>query len=128
MTVKGDSRTLGAALPFQLEADVDKRLDKVMYMTLVRDGEGVDPLSAGIMLLTPTLVSTISVTRDNAPRNEAVVQPRFQHYHLLPIVVKFEIEGVEELLEEALPFKVESDATVTIDGVVQTEEQAPVGP
>lgn len=109
MSVKGDSRTLGANLPFQLEADVDARLDKVMYMTLVREGEGVDPLSAGVMLLTPTLVSTISVTRDNAPRNEAVVQPRFQHYHLLPIVVKLEIAGVDELLEEALPFKIAGD-------------------
>lgn len=106
MTVQGDSRTLGADLPFDLRCDIDQRLDNVMYMTLVRDGEGVDPLSAGMMLLTPTLVSSISVTRDGTPRNECVVQPRFQHYHLLPIVVKFEVTGVDSLLEQTIPFKV----------------------
>lgn len=108
LTVNGDSRTLGAGLPFQLEADLDARLDKSIYMVMVRDGDGLDPLSAGALLLTPTLVSTISVTRDNRPRNEAVVQPRFQHYHLCPIVVKLEVEGVDELLKESLPFKVEN--------------------
>ncbi|MNV62285.1 hypothetical protein D3C71_1548260 [compost metagenome] len=108
MTVSGDSRTLGAGLPFQLESDVDARLDKRIYMTLVREGDGIDPLSSGVMLLTPTLVSTLSVTRDNAPRQEAVVQPRFQHYNLLPIVVMIEVEGVDELLEESLPFRVEN--------------------
>lgn len=108
MTVSGDSRTLGADLPFDLRADIDKRLNDVMYMTLVRDGEGVDPLSAGMMLLTPTLVTSISVTRDGSPQNECVVQPRFQHYHLLPIVVKFEVTGVDTLLESTIPFKVDT--------------------
>lgn len=108
MTVQGDTRTLGAGLPFQLESDVDARLDGKIYMTLVREGDGIDPLSSGVMLLTPTLVSTLSVTRDNAPRQEAVVQPRFQHYNLLPIIVLFNVTGVDELMEDSLPFRVET--------------------
>lgn len=106
MSITGDSRTLGAELSYQLESDVDARLENVMYLTLVRDVEGIDVLSSGVMLLTPTLVSTIAPTRDNAPRNEAVVQPRFQHYNLLPIMVKINVTGVDELLEETLPFRV----------------------
>lgn len=116
MTVKGDSRTLGAGLPYQLESDVDARLDNCIYMTFVREGDGVDPLSSGVMLLTPTLVSTLSVTRDNTPRNEAVVQPRFQHYNLLPIVVKINVTGVDELLETTLPFRVETTEAAVVGG------------
>lgn len=113
MTIQGDSRTLGAGLSYQLEADVDQRLSDVMYLTIVRDGEGVDALSAGAMLLTPTLVSTISVTRNNRPGNEAVVQPRFQHYNFLPIIVKLNIKGVDELLESTLPFRIKGDINTT---------------
>jgi hypothetical protein len=113
MTISGDSRTLGAGLSYQLEADVDMRLSDVMYLTIVRDGDGVDALSAGAMLLTPTLVSTISVTRNNRPGNEAVVQPRFQHYNFLPIIVKLNVTGVDELLEQTLPFRIKGDVTTT---------------
>lgn len=116
MTVQGDTRTLGAGLAFQLESDIDARLQNRIYMTFVRDGDGIDPLSSGCMLLTPTLVSTLNVTRDNSPRAEAVVQPRFQHYNLLPIVVMFEVEGVDELLETTLPFRVENTPTTTTPG------------
>lgn len=113
MQRSGDSRTLGAGLSFQLEGDVDARLSDSMYMTLVRKGEGLDILSSGVMLLTPTLVSTISVTRDSRPANEAVVQPRFQHYNLLPIIVKLEVTGVDELLEQTLPFRIKDVTPAT---------------
>lgn len=106
LTISGDARTLGAGLKYQLEADVDERLRDSMYLVIIRDGEGVDPLTSGAMLLTPTLVSTISVTRDGRPVNEAVVQPRFQHYNFCPIIVKLNVLGVTELLEQTLPFRV----------------------
>jgi hypothetical protein len=116
MTISGDSRTLGAGLKYQLESDVDARLRDVMYMVIVRDGEGIDALSSGAMLLTPTLVSTISVTRDGRPVNEAVVQPRFQHYNFCPIIVKVNVEGVSELLEQTLPFRVKLTEAEAGDG------------
>lgn len=115
LTITGDSRTLGANLSYQLESDVDARLVDSLYLVMIREGEGVDPLNAGAMLLTPTLVSTISATRDNRPVNEAVVQPRFQHYNFCPIIVKFNVKGVRELLEQTLPFRVKVEGTVTTD-------------
>lgn len=115
MTVKGDTRSLGAGLDFQLESVPDARLKGALYMTLVREGTDLDILSAGVNLLTPTLVSTIQAQREGGPRKEAIVQPRFQHYNLLPIVVKFNVEGVEELLEETMPFRV-NNTVVDSDG------------
>lgn len=117
MTVKGDSRSLGAELPYEVESDLDARLEGCIYMTIVREGEGVDILSSGIMTLTPTMVSQITVTRDGTPRQEAVYQPRFQHYNLLPVIVKIEVAGVEQLLEDSLAFKV--------DGLVTPAEPTP---
>lgn len=108
LTLQGDSRTLGADLPFQLESDIDNRMVGKLYMGLVRDGDGFDPMSNGIMLLTPTMVTTITATRDNSPRKEAVVQPRFQHYQILPWLIKVNVFGVDELLESTLPFRVEN--------------------
>lgn len=116
LTLQGDSRTLGANLSFQLESDVDARLTDSLYLVMIREGDGVDPLNAGAMLLTPTLVSTISATRDNRPVNEAIVQPRFQHYNFCPIVVKFNVKGVRELLEQTLPFRVKLQSTDVVDG------------
>ena len=106
LTITGDSRTLGADLPYKLEADVDRRLVDKLYMSISREVDGIDLLSSGVMLLTPSLVSSMTVTRDNTPRVEAVVQPRFQHYFLLPIIVKFNVKGVDKLLEETMPFRV----------------------
>jgi hypothetical protein len=116
LTITGDSRTLGANLTYQLESDVDARLTESLYMVMIRDGDGVDPLNAGAMLLTPTLVSTISATRDNRPVNEAIVQPRFQHYNFCPIVVKFVVKGVRELLEQTIPFRVKVEPADVEDG------------
>lgn len=116
LTLQGDSRTLGADLPFQLESDIDNRMNGKLYMGLVRDGDGFDPMSNGIMLLTPTMVTTITATRDNSPRKEAVVQPRFQHYQILPWLIKVNVAGVDELLEETLPFRVENKPVETFGG------------
>lgn len=111
LTITGDSRTLGADLPYQLEADIDARMADKLYMSISRDVDGIDILSSGVMLLTPSLVSSMTVTRDNTPRVEAVVQPRFQHYFLLPILAKFNVTGVDELLEETMPFHVAAVVT-----------------
>ncbi len=108
LTKTGDTRTFGAGLPFDIRADVDARLEEVMFMTLVREGEGVDPLSAGILLYTPSLVATITTTRNGGHNKEAIMQPRYEHYNLLPILVRFNIKGVKEILENLARFQVEA--------------------
>lgn len=117
MTVTGDSRTLGADVPFQTYPYVDQRLRNAdedmdyMYMVLVREGDDVDPLSAGVMLNTPSLVATLQVSRGGRVNKEIVTQPRYAHYNLCPIIVKIEIKGVHALLNETLPFKTQPTVT-----------------
>lgn len=111
LTTAGDTRTLGADVPYQIHSSVDSRFkDKpadvdTMYMVIVREGSDIDPLTSGIMLNTPSLVSTMTVGRNNTQRKEVVVQPRYSHYNLCPIIVKFEVKGVHKLLNETLPFR-----------------------
>jgi len=119
-SVSGDTRTLGANLPFQLESDPDSRLRNTMYMTFIREGDGIDPLNAGVNLMTPTLVSSITTTRNNRVATECVVQPRFQHYNLLPIIVKFNVSGVFELLESVMPFRVQNQPVDAFEGSPST--------
>lgn len=122
MTVAGDSRTLGAGVPFEVFSSVDMRLkdevndEDIMYMVITREGDGIDPLNSGVLLNTPSLVSTLMVTRDNAPRKEVVVQPRYAHYNLCPIIVKFNVKGVHALLRETLCFKTADCAKLGEDG------------
>lgn len=125
LSLAGDSRTLGAGLAFRIESDIDMRLKEVIYMGIVRSGDDIDPLSNGFMLQSPTLVNTVpSVTRDNAPRSEAVSQPVYQHYQTLPILIRFNVTGVTELLNSTLPFRVKATTTnsgpVTINGSITT--------
>lgn len=108
LTKTGDTRTFGAGLNFDLRSDVDARLQETMFLTIVREGDGIDPLSAGILLYTPSLVATISTTRKEAPNKEAIMQPRYEHYNLLPILVRINIKGVKEVLENLARFQVEA--------------------
>lgn len=120
ITVGGDSRTLGADVPFEIFSNVDRRLregaDKdAMYMVITREGDGVDPLTSGVLLNTPSLVSSLTLSRDNTHRKELVIQPRYAHYNLCPIIVKFEVTGAHQLLEENLEFAV-SGLDIVIEG------------
>lgn len=111
MTVTGDSRGLGAELPYEIHSTVNSRLSQIdedtdaMYMVLVREGSDIDPLSAGVCLSTPSLVSTLTAPRQNRVNKELVYQPRYAHYNLCPIIVKFEVKGVHSLLNDTLLFK-----------------------
>lgn len=107
MTVAGDSRTLGAGVNYEIKSDVNKNLKGKIYMGLVRDtpANEVDLLSNGVCLQTPTMVTQVTSWRNGKSVNELLVQPRFNHYQLLPIMVRLDVEGIEELLEQLVPFR-----------------------
>lgn len=112
LQIVGDSRMLGDNIEFDVKSDVDVRLRGRMYITLVREGEGADVLNFGSFLYIPTLVSNVTVTRNNAPRREAMVQPRYQHVNHLPILVRVTVTGMEGILTEGLPFRTEGESEV----------------
>lgn len=131
MTVVGDTRALGNGVPFELHGNVDKRLSEVggtdnpdvdvMYLVVGRDGTGIDPLNAGVMLNTPSLVAKVNAARQNSQISELVVQPIYAHYITNPIIVKFNIKNVNGILERALAYK-----TFETNGAM--EPPAPVTP
>lgn len=111
LTVAGDSRTLGAGLDYTIASDVNRDLKGKMFIGIVREtpGNEIDLLSNGVCLQTPTMVTEVTSWRNNRQVKELLVQPRFNHYQLLPIMVRLDIEGVEELLQQLAPFRVNVD-------------------
>lgn len=109
MSVTGDSRTLGAGLDYVVASDVNQNLKGKMYIGIVRDtpGNEIDLLSNGVCLQTPTMVTEVTSWRQNRQVKELLIQPRFNHYQILPIMARIDIEGVEELLQQLAPFRVE---------------------
>lgn len=132
LTVEGDSRTLGAGLDYVIASDVNQNLKGKMYIGIVRDtpGNEIDLLSNGVCLQTPTMVTEVTSWRQNRQVKELLIQPRFNHYQLLPIMVRLDIEGVDELLQQLAPFRVNNKQ---IDGEAGTGDggtgsNPPVGP
>lgn len=109
--VRGDSRTLGAGLEHQIFGDTSDLLfdaeNDYIYMGITRDTEGVDILSNGVCLQSPTMVTQVTSWRDGAQAEELMVQPRFNHYQLNTILVKFVVKGVSELLSQLNCFSVD---------------------
>lgn len=112
LSVNGDSRTLGAGLDYEIVSDINQDLVGKMYMGIVRETNGneIDVLSNGICLQTPTMVTEVTSWRNNRQTKELLVQPRFNHYQLLPIMVRFDVEGVREIMEQLLPFSLSGGA------------------
>lgn len=109
LSVTGDSRTLGAGLDYTIASDVNQSLKGKMYIGIVREtpGNEIDLLSNGVCLQTPTMVTEVTSWRQNRQVKELLIQPRFNHYQLLPIMVRLDIEGVDELLQQLAPFRVD---------------------
>lgn len=110
LTVAGDSRTLGAGLNYEIASDVNQNLKGKMYIGIVREtpGNEIDILSNGVCLQTPTMVTEVTSWRNGRQAKELLIQPRFNHYQLLPIMVRLDIEGVDELLQQLAPFRSET--------------------
>ncbi len=118
MNLKGDSRLLGADIEYEVYGDTSELLEDVIYMGIVRETDGIDILSNGVCLQSPTMVSHVTSWRYGRKSEELLVQPRFNHYQLLPIMVRFDVTGVEEVLRNVSPFLVKLAAEGTGDPVV----------
>lgn len=108
IVVQGDPRTLGDGLNFEKYESTDRRVFGKIYYTFVTDGEGIDPLNFGSHIWIPELISAVNVSRNNSHYDEAMVQNRSRHIVHLPILGVIRVTGLEEVLNNRVPFPVET--------------------
>lgn len=128
LMIEGDSRLVGLAFDHVVVASMDSRMDGKIVFSFVRadvTGEP-DPLSFGIHAWIPELTSTVQMNRNGATYKETMVQPRSRHINVLPILGLIHVENLAQgLLKKAsvdVNLNNEEPLTVTVDGVVETQE------
>ena len=113
LMVTGDPRTVSVGMDFDLESSPDLRLTDTILMTFGRKSRnGVDYMSFGTHIWIPELVSVGQVAYRGANVKRLMVQPRNQHIHQLPIMMKINVKNLKSAIAKAAPFKVEN-AVVT---------------
>lgn len=104
--IQGDPRTVGIGMDFDLEASPDARLIDTIYMTFGRKSrQGPDIMSFGTHVWIPELVSVGQIHYQGGNVKQMMVQPRNQHIHQLPILIKVAVKNLEKALAEANQLK-----------------------
>lgn len=104
--VQGDPRTVGIGMEFDIEASPDARLIDTIYMTFGRKSrQGPDVMSFGTHVWIPELVSVGQIHYNGSNVKQLMVQPRNQHIHQLPILIKVNVLNLEKALAEFNPVK-----------------------
>lgn len=104
--VQGDPRTVGIGMEFDIEASPDARLIDTIYMTFGRKSrQGPDVMSFGTHVWIPELVSVGQIHYNGSNVKQLMVQPRNQHIHQLPILIKVTVKNLEKALAEFNPVK-----------------------
>lgn len=101
LMVEGDTRTFGMTFEnSKIVHSFDSRMANKVIISFTRDGgEGsVDPLGFGNHGWIPELTSSMTVTRDGATYQEAMVQPRSRHVNNLPIMAVINVTNLEEVM------------------------------
>ncbi len=103
LMIGGDTRTFGMTFnDAKIVSSFDARMANTIIVTFSRDGADgtADPLSFGNHGWIPELTTTMSVTRDGAMYQEAMVQPRSRHVNNLPVMAKINVTGLEEVMSK----------------------------
>lgn len=106
-TVKGEAqieRMLGDRMTCEVHIIDDLRIKGKIYMTFGRGRPGVeDLLGFGVHAYVPELSQQLTVDRQGATRTINRMIPRNFHLPILPIMVCFEINNLEEALNATAP-------------------------
>lgn len=101
LELTGESRTFGSGFESaRVVTTIDERMKNKIYITFSREGGSghVDPLRFGTHAWIPELASTMSVAREGAIYQEAMVQPRNRHINNLPIMIVINVKGLSEVM------------------------------
>lgn len=95
-----DPRTFGD-IPGAIESTYDRRIRNKIYVVigLGREGEA-HPLNWGQFYWTPEMMVGLQVARNQRNIREVMVQPRTLHAINVPIVIRFDVTGIEQYIAE----------------------------
>lgn len=100
----GDVRTLGGKFDFRIATTNDQRFHGKIVMTFgIFDSNrnvAVHPLNFGNLLWAPELTLSAAITRDGQISRETMVMPRYEFMINCPIMIVFDVEGVEDVLNK----------------------------
>lgn len=100
----GDSRTLGGKFDFRIATTNDKRFHGKIVITFgIFDNNrnvAVHALNFGNLLWAPELTLSAAITRDGQISRETMVMPRYEFMVNCPIMIVFDVEGVEDVLNK----------------------------
>lgn len=102
INIPGESRILGPEMNTVVVSTVDARMRNVIFMTFGDFSEETagryNPMTFGHFLIKPELVSNIQTTRGDETVRELTVAPSYYHMANLPVLFKFNVVGLEEVI------------------------------
>ena len=100
----GDSRALGNGVSFRVAASNDSRLKGKVKIAFRRKGaDAADVLNFGVHGFVPALAYEGNIPRGNALNKETIIQPRFRHHLLCPVMGNLDVTGHEDLFVSTIP-------------------------
>lgn len=108
LTVKGDSRLFGDYYKTAVEVSDYKEFRNRIYMSVRREAsvQNPDGLSFGNMFWLPELITNLPVARTGQISNEFTVQTRRRHIVHCPILIRYDLVNLDEVVNAKVPVAV----------------------
>jgi len=107
LMAEGELRTVGADFNVKVAHTYNKNVSGKIFFTLIEepgDGRTFDPLSFGNMVFRPELTLSLPINKGGSNIKQLFVQPSFRHYVNLPILGVLQVDGLEKLVKDRVPF------------------------
>ncbi|EBU6828332.1 hypothetical protein DKS90_25220, partial [Salmonella enterica subsp. enterica serovar Muenchen] len=106
----GDFRTVGVSFNFVVVDNPNVLLRDKIFVTLSRGIQGSpDPLTFGMFLYVPELVSVAQVTRNGQVSKETMVQPRCRFVNNCPLLGLINVVNLRKVYTENIKLPVQTN-------------------
>lgn len=108
--VTGDLRTLGNDFNVKVVQTLDSRVKGKIYVSFGQFGDGNEgqpnPMHFGNMGWKPEITLVLPMTRNGQISKELTVQPSFVHVVNLPILLEYDVIGIEEVVDHKVAMNI----------------------
>ncbi len=106
LMVDGDLRTLGADFPVRVVSTPNKRMTGKIFVTFLDEAAANSgkpyPLGFGNMAWKVQIPMVLQTQRNGATNRELTVQPSFNHFGNLPVLLDYTVTNLSQLVNERL--------------------------